>query len=226
MTLVEKHQWAGHMISMLGFPSGITTKLRMAWKQLEVCVLSNKVMADTNNLFKGENRFKSPKMFRFFTFLCIRFINNYILVVIFIYYVRVETFYSFECLPLTFLFVQGWTCVRLLTLQKQQRSWKGKLRRDTRLIFVATMPILLVRMVEKFMLCIRPLLLLPIIYLVIIILKCDASLSPQWNHLALLQVSRLIESMTGVTTVKTADLGSSHLILTMAVNWGRHWSKW
>ncbi|XP_022621541.1 EF-hand domain-containing family member B isoform X2 [Seriola dumerili] len=38
----------------------------------------------------------------------------------------------------------GWMCGRLLTLQKQLRRWRGNLRRDTRLMFVATMPILLV----------------------------------------------------------------------------------
>lgn len=38
------------MISMLDFPTGVTTKLRMVLKQLEVCALSNTVTA--NAIFK------------------------------------------------------------------------------------------------------------------------------------------------------------------------------
>lgn len=55
-------------------------------------------------------------------------------------------------------------CVSLLTLQKQLRRWRGKLRRDTRPTSIPTMPTLLVRRMEKHVSCIRLLLLQPIFY--------------------------------------------------------------
>lgn len=83
------------------------------------------------------------------------------------------SFLFFECL--TFLFVQGWLCARLLTLQKQQRRWTGKLRRDTRLTSVATMPILLVRRMEKKN---RPSLSLPTIYLLYFVHNIEMRFMP------------------------------------------------
>lgn len=63
-------------------------------------------------------------------------------------------------------------------------------------------------------------------------LNLISSFLPRCNYFTSFQVNKLIESMTGLITVKIADLGSSHLISTMAVilaklftGWGNHRSK-
>lgn len=63
-------------------------------------------------------------------------------------------------------------------------------------------------------------------------LEFISSFSPLCDYLTSFQVNKLIEIMTGLVTVKTAGLGSSHLISTMAVilaklfvGWVNHRSK-
>lgn len=63
-------------------------------------------------------------------------------------------------------------------------------------------------------------------------LEFISSFSTRYDYLTSFQVNKLIEIMTGLVTVKTAGLGSSHLISTMAVilaklfiGWLNHRSK-
>lgn len=67
--LVKKRRWAGHMIRIVDFLSGIMTKLYLVLKQLKVCIMTKKFMADLTiflpNIYLLINKYVSPYVTRF-----------------------------------------------------------------------------------------------------------------------------------------------------------------